>query len=155
MNQYEYASFPPSALLNPAPAVLVSCAEKDHPENRNMITLAWAGTVNSEPPMVSVSIRKERYSHGLVLGSGEFVVNLVDEAMCRAVSQTFRAVVMVIVASGLGMLPIALSTGIGAVNRIGIGAASVGGILVAGALTLVVLPFVSMALARGKSAPRA
>ena len=50
-----------------------------------MITLAWAGTVNSEPPMVSVSIRKERYSHGLVLGSGEFVVNLVDEAMCRAV----------------------------------------------------------------------
>ncbi len=85
MNQYEYASFPPSALLNPAPAVLVSCAEKDHPENRNMITLAWAGTVNSEPPMVSVSIRKERYSHGLVLGSGEFVVNLVDEAMCRAV----------------------------------------------------------------------
>ena len=85
MNQYEHASFPPSALLNPAPAVLVSCAEKDHPENRNMITLAWAGTVNSEPPMVSVSIRKERYSHGLVLGSGEFVVNLVDEAMCRAV----------------------------------------------------------------------
>ena len=85
MNQYEYASFPPSALLNPAPAVLVSCAEKDYPENRNMITLAWAGTVNSEPPMVSVSIRKERYSHGLVLGSGEFVVNLVDEAMCRAV----------------------------------------------------------------------
>ena len=55
---------------------------------------------------------------------------------------------MVIVASGLGMLPIALSTGIGAVNRVGIGAASVGGILVAGALTLVVLPLASMAAAR-------
>ena len=67
-----------------------------------------------------------------------------SEAMCRAVAQTFRAVLMVIVASGLGMLPIALSTGIGAVNRIGIGAASVGGILVAGALTLLVLPFVAM-----------
>ena len=71
-----------------------------------------------------------------------------DDAFCHAVAQTFRAVVMVIVASGLGMLPIALSTGIGAVNRIGIGAASVGGILVAGALTLLVLPFVTMAFSR-------
>ena len=65
-------------------------------------------------------------------------------AMCHGVAQTFRAVVMVIVASGLGMLPIALSTGIGAVNRIGIGAASVGGILVAGALTLLLVPFLGM-----------
>ena len=70
------------------------------------------------------------------------------DAMCHAVAQTFRAVLMVIVASGLGMLPIALSTGIGAVNRIGIGAASVGGILVAGALTLLVLPFVTMSFSR-------
>ena len=85
MSQNDYVSFPPSTMLNPTPVVLVSCAEKGRPENRNMVTLAWAGTVNSEPPMVSVSIRKERYSHGLVLGSGEFVVNLVDEDMCRAV----------------------------------------------------------------------
>ena len=70
------------------------------------------------------------------------------DAFCHAVAQTFRAVVMVIVASGLGMLPIALSTGIGAVNRVGIGAASVGGILVAGALTLLVLPFLGMGSAR-------
>ncbi len=66
------------------------------------------------------------------------------DAFCHAVAQTFRAVVMVIVASGLGMLPIALSTGIGAVNRVGIGAASVGGILVAGSLTLLLLPFLGM-----------
>ena len=66
------------------------------------------------------------------------------DAMCHAVGQTFRAVVMVIVASGLGMLPIAMSTGIGAVNRVGIGAASVGGILVAGVLTLLLLPFLGM-----------
>ncbi len=85
MSRNDYVSFPPSTMLNPTPVVLVSCAEKGRPENRNMVTLAWAGTVNSEPPMVSVSIRKERYSHGLVLGSGEFVVNLVDEDMCRAV----------------------------------------------------------------------
>ena len=81
----EYTSLSPSTLLSPTPVVLVSCAEKDRPENRNMITLAWAGTVNSEPPMVSVSIRKERFSHSMILESGEFVVNLADEDMCRAV----------------------------------------------------------------------
>ena len=81
----DYVPFPPATLLNPTPVVLVSCAEKGHPENRNLVTVAWAGTVNSEPPMVSVSLRKERYSHDLILNSGEYVVNLVDESMCRAV----------------------------------------------------------------------
>ena len=80
----EYVSLNPSTMLNPTPVVLVSCGEKDHPENRDLVTLAWAGTVNSEPPMVSVSVRKERYSHGLISGSGEFVVNLVDEALAKA-----------------------------------------------------------------------
>ena len=85
METNEYISFPPGTLLNPTPVVLVSCAAKDNPENRDMVTLAWAGTVNSEPPMVSVSVRKERYSHDIIQQSGEFVVNLVDEDMCRAV----------------------------------------------------------------------
>ena len=85
MDMQKYRILPPSTMLNPTPVVLVSCAEKEQPENKNMITLAWAGTVNSEPPMVSVSVRKERYSHGLILGSGEFVVNLTDEKMARAV----------------------------------------------------------------------
>ena len=83
--EQSYVSFPPSTMLNPAPVVLVSCAEKDRPENRNLVTVAWSGTVNSEPPMVSISLRKDRYSHGLILGSGEFVINLADEDMCRAV----------------------------------------------------------------------
>ncbi len=78
-----YVSFPPSTLLNPVPAVLVSCAGRDG--RRNLVTAAWAGTVCSEPPMVSVSLRKERYSHGLIADSGEFVMNLADEALCRAV----------------------------------------------------------------------
>ena len=78
-----YRVFSPSTMLNPAPAVLVSCADANRPERRNMITLAWAGTVNSEPPMVSVSVRKERYSYGLIAGSGEFVVNLADEKMAK------------------------------------------------------------------------
>ena len=85
MSNADYRVMPPSTMLNPTPVVLVSCADPEHPENRNMVTLAWAGTINSEPPMVSVSVRKERYSHGLITASGEFVVNLVDEPMARAV----------------------------------------------------------------------
>ena len=80
----EYVSLKPSTMLNPTPVVLVSCAEKGRPENRDLVTLAWAGTVNSDPPMVSVSVRKERYSHALIAGSGEFVVNLVDEKLAKA-----------------------------------------------------------------------
>lgn len=85
MEKNEYVGLQPGTLLNPTPVVLVSCAEKNHPEKRNLITLAWAGTVNSDPPMVSISIRKERYSHDMIQHSGEFVVNLVDERMCKAV----------------------------------------------------------------------
>ena len=85
MDSSRYLSLSPSTMLNPTPVVLVSCADRDHPEKRNLITVAWACTVNSEPPMVSVSIRKSRYSHDLILRSGEFVVNLADEDMCRAV----------------------------------------------------------------------
>ena len=85
MSKQSYTVMPPSTLLSPTPVVLVSCADSEKPENRNMITLAWAGTVNSEPPMVSISVRKERYSHPMIAGSGEFVVNLVDEKMAKAV----------------------------------------------------------------------
>ena len=80
----DYLTFPPSTMLNPTPVILLSCADRNNPSVRNMVTLAWAGTVNSEPPMLSVSIRKERFSHRLVQESGEFVVNLVDESMCKA-----------------------------------------------------------------------
>ena len=84
-HQLNYTTLSPSAMLNPVPVVLVSCAAMKEPGKKNMITLAWAGTVNSEPPMVSVSVRKERLSHDMIAESGEFVVNLVDEDMCRAV----------------------------------------------------------------------
>ncbi len=62
----------------------MSCADREHPENRNLITVAWAGTVNSEPPMVSISVMKKRYSHDLIARSGEFVINLTDEKMLWA-----------------------------------------------------------------------
>ena len=80
----EYVAINPSTMLNPTPVVLVSCGEKGNPANRDLVTLAWAGTVNSEPPMVSVSVRKERYSHGLIAESGEFVINLVNEKLTKA-----------------------------------------------------------------------
>lgn len=73
-------------MLYPVPAVMVSCkAKSDKNENRsNIITLAWAGTVCSDPVMLSVSIRPERYSHDIIEKSGEFVVNLVTEDLTRA-----------------------------------------------------------------------
>ncbi|MBR3033359.1 MAG: flavin reductase family protein [Clostridiales bacterium] len=78
---------PPSTMLNPVPVVMVSCAGKD-PEKiakrPNIITCAWAGTVNSEPPMVSVSIRKSRHSHELICETQEFVINLVSEDLAKA-----------------------------------------------------------------------
>ncbi|MHB8064866.1 MAG: flavin reductase family protein [Ruminiclostridium sp.] len=64
----------PSTMLNPVPVVMVSCADKEG--KPNIITLAWAGTINSDPPMVSISIRKSRYSHALIREKGEFVINL-------------------------------------------------------------------------------
>lgn len=85
MSENTYRILPPSTMLNPAPVVLVSCADPKAPEKKNMITLAWAGTVNSEPPMVAIGVRKERYSHDLIAESGEFVVNLTDEKMSRSV----------------------------------------------------------------------
>ncbi len=82
--QENFRSFDPCTLLSPVPAVMVSCRGTGDADKPNIITVAWAGTVNSDPPMVSVSIRKNRYSHDLIRDSGEFVVNLVDEARCRA-----------------------------------------------------------------------
>ena len=69
-------------MLYPLPAIMVSCARKG--EKPNIITLAWAGTINSDPAMVSISIRKERYSHDIIEETGEFVINLTTEDLCRA-----------------------------------------------------------------------
>lgn len=69
-------------MLYPLPAVMVSCAlEGGKP---NIITVAWAGTVCTNPPMLSISVRKERYSYHIIKESGEFVVNLVTEELLRA-----------------------------------------------------------------------
>ncbi len=72
----------PSTVLNPVPAVMVTCV--DSKGKPNIITLAWVGTVNSEPPMVSISVRKERYSYNLIKEQGEFVINLTTRKLARA-----------------------------------------------------------------------
>lgn len=72
----------PGTMVYPLPAALVSCGNK--PENYNMITIAWTGTTNTEPPMAYVSIRKSRHSHQLISESGEFVINLTTKEMAFA-----------------------------------------------------------------------
>ncbi|MBQ9211785.1 MAG: flavin reductase [Clostridia bacterium] len=82
--QVSYETLNPSTMLSPVPVALVSCADPEEPVRRNLLTIAWAGTINSDPPMLSISVRKSRYSHDLIQRSGEFVVNLTDERLARA-----------------------------------------------------------------------
>lgn len=74
-------SWKPGNMLYPLPVVMVSCKKKDG--KANIITIAWAGTICSEPPAVSISVRPERYSHDIIKESGEFVINLVNERLTR------------------------------------------------------------------------
>lgn len=66
-------------MLNPTPVVMVSCGSTL--DEYNIITIAWTGTVSSDPPMCSISIRPERHSYGIIKQSGEFVINLVDKRL--------------------------------------------------------------------------
>lgn len=72
----------PGNMLYPVPAVMVSCGRSG--EKPNIITVAWAGTVCSSPAMVSVSVRPERYSYGIIRDTGEFVINLVNRRLVYA-----------------------------------------------------------------------
>lgn len=74
----------PSTLLSPVPAVMVSCrGVSESLQQPNIITIAWAGTICSDPPMLSISIRPSRLSHTLIMESREFVVNVVGIPMLR------------------------------------------------------------------------
>ncbi len=72
----------PGNMLYPLPAVMVSVADKDG--NNNIITVAWTGTVCTNPPMLSISVRPERYSYHMIKETGEFVVNLTTESLAYA-----------------------------------------------------------------------
>lgn len=75
-------SWKPGNMLYPVPAVLVSC--RDKAGNDNVLTIAWAGTICSDPPMLSISLRKERHSYPMIEKSGEFVVNLTTKSLVEA-----------------------------------------------------------------------
>ncbi|MCC8136645.1 MAG: flavin reductase family protein [Clostridiales bacterium] len=72
----------PGNMLYPLPAVMVSCARPN--ERPNIITIAWAGTVCTNPAMVSISIKPERYSYSIIRETGEFVINLTTKTLVRA-----------------------------------------------------------------------
>lgn len=72
----------PGNMLYPLPAVMVSCQRPG--EKPNIITVAWTGTVCSDPVMASISVRKERYSYDIIKETGEFVINLTTEELTRA-----------------------------------------------------------------------
>ena len=72
----------PGTVLYPLPAVMVSCGDINGIQN--IITIAWTGIVNSEPPMTYISVRPERYSYDIIKNSGEFVINLTTKKLTKA-----------------------------------------------------------------------
>lgn len=74
-------SFKAGTMLNPVPVVMVSCGSF---EEKNIITIAWTGIINSEPPITYVSVRKSRHSHELISKNGEFVINSCTEELAKA-----------------------------------------------------------------------
>ncbi len=75
-------SWKPGTLIYPLPAVLVSCGAA--PDEYNLFTVAWTGTVCTEPPMCSISVRPGRHSYDLIRRTGEFVINLTTRRLARA-----------------------------------------------------------------------
>jgi len=69
-------------MLYPLPAVMVSVTDGQGKDN--IITVAWAGTVCTNPPMVSISVRPERYSYTMIKETKEFVINLTNESLAYA-----------------------------------------------------------------------
>ena len=69
-------------MIYPLPAVMVSLGET--PEEYNIITIAWTGTLCSDPPLCYISVRPERHSHAILTRTREFVINLTTRSLARA-----------------------------------------------------------------------
>lgn len=76
-------SWKPGNMIYPLPAVLVTC--RDQEGNDNILTIAWTGTICTNPPMTYISVRPERHSYHIIKESGEFVINLTTKDMVRTV----------------------------------------------------------------------
>lgn len=75
-------NFKPGNMIYPLPAVMVSCGDIDG--ESNILTVAWTGTICTNPPMAYISVRPERHSYQMIKKSGEFVINLTTESLIRA-----------------------------------------------------------------------
>lgn len=75
-------SWKPGTMIYPLPAVLVSCGAS--PDEYNLFTVAWTGTVCTNPPMCYISVRPERHSYEIIKRTGEFVINLTTRRLARA-----------------------------------------------------------------------
>ncbi len=71
----------PGPLMAPLPTVMVSCGDMD---NSNIITIAWTGIINSNPPMTYVSVQPVRHSHDIIRDNGEFVINLTTADLAKS-----------------------------------------------------------------------
>ncbi|MGM0649138.1 MAG: flavin reductase family protein [Bacteroidota bacterium] len=78
----ERISWKPGTMLYPLPAVMVSCGKTQ--AEYNIITIAWTGIVNSDPPMCYISVRKNRHSYNLIKDAGCFVINLTNKELTYA-----------------------------------------------------------------------
>lgn len=72
----------PGNMLYPVPAVMVTV--QDAEGKSNIITIAWTGTVCTNPPMLYISVRPERYSYHMLEETGEFVVNMTTKKLAKA-----------------------------------------------------------------------
>lgn len=79
---YHKQEWKPGNMLYPVPAVMVTVADKNGCDN--IITVAWTGTVCTNPPMVYISVRPERYSYDMITHTGEFVINLTTRKLAYA-----------------------------------------------------------------------
>lgn len=70
--------FKGGAMLSPVPPVMVSCGDEN---NKNIFTVAWTGTMCTDPPVTYISVRPTRYSHEIISKTGEFVINLVPSKL--------------------------------------------------------------------------
>lgn len=77
-----HESWKPGNMIYPLPAVLISCGNV--PEEYNLFTVAWVGTICTNPPMCYISVRPERHSYDIIKRTGEFVINLTNEELARA-----------------------------------------------------------------------
>lgn len=75
-------NFKPGNMIYPLPAVMVSCGDMDHVSN--ILTVAWTGTLCTNPPMAYIAVRPERHSYPLIRESGEFVINLTTKELAHA-----------------------------------------------------------------------